>query len=914
MKKLMFKAGFLLLAALALPVTAHADAPEITPSLKKMLGALPIAEARDQVQGMIGALKQTNCGGNLTGCYMTQSGPLQLYFFTSRGNQQTFLLVVDKKMPLPHLLGDKVQGVMGNTSLSSPIISISTTDYDLEIVKMPPSLQKVIRDSYFNVSSLSFASGVQLAARANLGGGMKSAMESFGVKSDQMTMRAAVVLPIPTDLAGGAGTGAGMADAVAHGDTMKKAGADAAMPEAFIEFQFAPNARIAMISPPMELTDATFFINNGLTFGYKGNAAFKGAENRKIIVQFQTPWNPAGALDLLDFQFRMATPAVFTMEDAARVMFAMAVPDPRLAKYGGGYIRNIDSYKEALLSVTKPLSVFQLKNPNPAEYRFGDNTKPFPNDAKHFNYAILGPLADGGPYMRQAGDIKILGQKMGWLDASAGGSGLAGNAGAGVTLKLGPLGKVSFKMDAAIKVNGNKQDISLTGNFAGQKISVLLSGSTMTIAMNASCVNPFEIKTTVAINASSDIAEIFEGQGGVNVDPSSITGCIGKELEAAYRKIAGEYQHLQGYTAKLANAELKKISDAANLAAKQAEQTANQAAKAAEEEAKKAAEESRKAYEKTKNAARDVANKSSSAANKAFNDAGNAFKKIGKKKKHKKGPDPKFAASVFDWDYYYDQYQDLVKAKVDLATHWKDSGFNEGRQGSPEFSAKYYLKRYTDVQEMCGKGGYQCALQHWLDDGIEQGRQGSADFSVYSYLKRYPDLQRAFGVDNYPDALEHWLNSGEDGNLNGRPDSDSAGPVSGPTRAGGGGGGAWSDSAQCQDQYVTGFRVSAGKRVDAVQFLYANKKWASVHGSMKNYSANVTLAPGEYIVRVNYRSGGSMDAVGFVTNKGRTYGPYGGGGGSAGVYNVTPGEKLGCMTGRSGKEVDQLVFSSTGLR
>ncbi|OGB22672.1 MAG: lectin [Burkholderiales bacterium RIFCSPLOWO2_02_FULL_57_36] len=760
MNKPLFKAGLLLLAALALPTTAQANAPEITPSLKKMLGSLPIAEVKNQVQGMIGALQKTNCGGKLTGCYMTQSGPLQLYFFTSGQSQQTFLLVVDKTMPMPQLLGDKVQAAMGNTTLSSPIISISTTDYALDIIKMPPSLQKVIRESYFNVNSLSFSSGVQLTARANLAGAMKSAMESFGAKSDQLTIRAAVVLPIPADLAGGAGAGAGMADAVRHGDTMKKAGADAAMPEAFLEFQFAPNTRLAMISPPMELTDATFFINNALTFGYKGNAVFKGAENRKIIIQFQTPWNPAGALDLLDFQFRMATPAVFTLEDAARVMFAMATPDPRLAKYGGGFIRNIDSYKNALLSVTTPLSVFQLKNPNPAEYRFGDSTKPFPNDAKHFNYAILGPLAEGGPYMRQAGDIKILGQKMGWLDASAGGNGLAGDVGAGVTLKLGPLGKVDFKMDAAIKVNGKQQDIGLTGNFAGQKISVILSGSTMTIAMNASCVNPFEIKTKVAIQADSDIAKIFEGQGGVNVDPSKISGCIGKELEAAYKKIAGEYKNLSGYTASAASAELNKIANAA-------EAEAQKVAKAAEQEAQKAAEASRKEYEKTKNAARDKMSQTSNDAMRAFNDAGNALKGIGKKKKHKSKPDARLDRSVFNWDYYYDKYPDVVRSGMDLVTHWTTYGFKEGRQGSIEFSAKDYLARYPDLQR--NLGDFDGVLWHWVNYGPAGGRQGSPDFSVRAYLTRYPDLQRAFGSNNYDAAFDHWMDHGKHEGRNSRP-------------------------------------------------------------------------------------------------------------------------------------------------
>ena len=84
MKNAWVTAGVLLLSMQMLPMPAQAQGvPEITPSLKKMLGALPIADLKDEIQGMVGALKKTSCGGNLTGCYATQSGPLQLYFFTS---------------------------------------------------------------------------------------------------------------------------------------------------------------------------------------------------------------------------------------------------------------------------------------------------------------------------------------------------------------------------------------------------------------------------------------------------------------------------------------------------------------------------------------------------------------------------------------------------------------------------------------------------------------------------------------------------------------------------------------------------------------------------------------------------------------------------------------------------------------
>lgn len=88
-------------------------------------------------------------------------------------------------------------------------------------------------------------------------------------------------------------------------------------------------------------------------------------------------------------------------------------------------------------------------------------------------------------------------------------------------------------MQATTAINADKQEITLLGNFAGQKVEVGMSGSTMKIAVNATCVNPFEIKTQLEIKPSTDIAKVFEGQGGVNVDPSKISGCLGKELSAA---------------------------------------------------------------------------------------------------------------------------------------------------------------------------------------------------------------------------------------------------------------------------------------------------------------------------------------------------------------------------------------------
>ncbi|WP_426197579.1 jacalin-like lectin [Massilia sp. DWR3-1-1] len=899
------KATFSLLGACALLMTPQVRAqgmPEISPAIKKMLGGLPIAGIKDDVQTMVGALKNSSCGGGLKGCYMAKSGPLQLYFFTSNTAQQTFLLVLNQRMGMPPLLKPNVQKILGGTAISDPIISISTADFDLDAAKMPPDLRKVLKDSYFNAPGLSFASGVQMTAQASMGPIMQANMFKLGVLVKQMVIRAGVVMPIPTDLVGGAGMGVGLAGAMKDGDTMKQAGAKAMEPGAFVELALDPSARTWMTLPAMTTTDMTFFIDNELTFGYKANTRFPGVD-KEILLQFQTPLDPAGAMDLLDFSFRMATPKTFTLEDAARIAIGMQMPPEMppgqakasLERYGGGFIGKIKDIAKPLLTAVKPLSVFQLRNPSPplTPYRVGDPGKPFPTTDAPFNVLVLGPAADGGPLLHVAGDAHILGQTMGSMDLTIGKAGFHGTAEENIAVKLGPLGKVRIKMLAVADIGARQQNVSLVGNLAGQKLALVLSGDSLAVELSASCINPFEIKTRVTITPTLDIADIMEGQGGASVDPSKLQNCIGKDLEKALNKVANEYKSMEGFGAKNATAALKQIDD-----------TARQAEKAATD-----------AYNQTKNAARKSASTVSNGASHAFNDAGNAFKGIGKKKKHKKGPDPRFAASVFDWDYYYDNYPDVVKAGVDLPTHWQEHGFREGRQGAPEFSARFYRDRYLDVQQRCSATDYDCVLKHWLDEGIEEGRQGSAKVSIASYLQRYSDLQNAFGKDNFPDALDHWMNSGEGEGRDPAPATSVTGPIYGAQLLGGDGGGAWSDVTQCAGQHVTGFRLKWGDQVGAVQFQYGANGWAPMQGNGNgDWRSTVTLAAGETITRVDYRSGDRVDALTFISNKGRRFGPYGGGGGSPGTYQASAGQVLGCVAGRAGKQIDRLMFSSTGPR
>ena len=763
MKKLLSMAAFAVLSLLALVPSAQADSgPQITPSLKKLLGGLPIAGMRDQVDQLVGTLKKTQCGNGLTGCYATRSGELQLYFFTSGTAQQTFLLVVNQSMKMPTLLKPNVQKVLGETVVTDPIISISTTDYVLDITKMPADLQQIVRSSYFNVPSLSFSAGVQLAARAKIGGVMMTTMAALGVPANQMTLRAGVVMPIPTDLAAGAGSGAGLADAMHHGDTMKKAGADALHPGAFVEFQPAPGLKIPMSVPAMSLSDSTFFIDNELVFGYKGNARF-ALTTKDFLIQFQTPLTPAGAMDLADFSFRMASPAALTLTDAAYMALDMAMPQVAMAqsatssalnKFGGGYIGNIKDIINPLNMVAKPLSVIQLRNPNPpSPYRFGDPGKPFPANDAPFNFVLLGPLADGGPKLYTAGIVRILGQNMGRMEVSVGKAGFQGMAQESLSLKLGPLGNTKIKMTATADVTARKQEVSLIGNLAGQKLSLILAGDTVSAYLSASCVNPFEIKTSVKIEETLDIAKVFEGQGGVNVDPSGIQDCIGKDLEKALNKIANEYSTLSGYSAKQASAALNKISADAKAAADKA---AKESQKAAEEAAARSKAAADAAYKQTKDAARNLANSTSNAASNAFKDAGNSISHAFGGKKHHSDANDKFDRSVFDWDYYYDT-RGGAWGNTDLVQYWADHGYNESQRASREFDMNYYRKLHNTNNN-------KDLLNTWLKDGINRCEQASADFSLAALRARYqPKMNCRDVYDWYYDM------GGPNSGLNGRP-------------------------------------------------------------------------------------------------------------------------------------------------
>ena len=877
------------LLQLLLSTSLHAapsSPPPLIPELKEAAARVPIPGFDKAVTTLYAGLQRGSDGSYSARYTLDAPGigkvPLQMYWFGD-AVKQALILVVDRDVSLPQVFNNSTWKRLTGATLSDPIFSFSTVDYALDVRDMPADFKKVISDSYFGVTSLNFTSGFQVAAHIKLGGAMKQVIETtMNAKMSEFTMRAGAILPVPTDATGSASLAAQLASDMENvTKTIKE------LPDFFVELQPKPGSvfNSPMGMSQLTLTDATFSLTASSMFSLRGNVALPNG--KKFILFFDTPLTPAGAMDFQDFSFGFTSQTV-TLQDVVLLNLALSTPKAP----GGSFVKGLDQYSNQLLQFTKPLSVFEVRNPNTiGEYRFGDVTRPFPHKSL-FSLLVMGPTAGStdstgqslsGPYFQAVGDLTVLKQQMASMRLTVGQTGLHGFIDSDLKLRLGPLGRTAIRMRASADITAQQQLVLMSGKAVGRSLDVRMDANSLSVESPATCDLPFEIKIKSDLNPSLDLDKLLDNEPGVNVDPARLPNCTGKQLEAAYTWVTTTGKSLGGYSAASANAELTRINN-----------------------------EAKAAYNAAKDKARDAANAASNSANNAFKSAGNMIRKFGRRKKNRAPPDYKFHASVFDWDYYYDERPDVVAAGVDLATHWAQSGFWEGRSGSNEFNATYYLNRYPGVKASCGTD-LNCAAWHWVTYGIPAGLQGSPTFSVFDLARRYPDLEAAFGPENYEDIMDWWLNDVTPGTRDGSPASNYAGPVNSPSTAGGGGGDPWSDRSACGTRPLTGFNIAYGGSIDGLQFLYGDDHVGGPPHGITRWRNSIVLEPGETFTSVDVSAGSRVDQLTFHTSRGRTFGPYGGGRPNNG-YAATPGQSIGCVVGRSGSSIDQLTFASTGPR
>ena len=128
---------------------------------------------------------------------------------------------------------------------------------------------------------------------------------------------------------------------------------------------------------------------------------------------------------------------------------------------------------------------------------------------------------------------------------------------------------------------------------------------------------------------------------------------------------------------------------------------------------------------------------------------------------------------------------------------------------------------------------------------------------------------------------------------------------------GGGGGGSFNELPNNCGAVVRRIVLRSGSLIDAIQVTYRLSNGQDSTGS--NYGGtgggkhtiDIDVDNGERLIGVFGKSGSRVDQLGFVTNKGRIFGPYGGCGG--GSFTVNSCLVRGIF-GRSGSGIDSIGF------
>ena len=127
---------------------------------------------------------------------------------------------------------------------------------------------------------------------------------------------------------------------------------------------------------------------------------------------------------------------------------------------------------------------------------------------------------------------------------------------------------------------------------------------------------------------------------------------------------------------------------------------------------------------------------------------------------------------------------------------------------------------------------------------------------------------------------------------------------------GGSGGNAFTDDLT-QSCRVKQVNIQAGDYIDAIQMEYVtpsgNVITGGLHGGSGGNPVSFELAPNEQIIAVSGSAGDFVDSLTFTTNLGKTWGPYGGSGGTP--FSIK-GLNVAGICGSSGDFLDAIAFYS----
>ncbi|MEM1311080.1 MAG: hypothetical protein AAGF98_16565 [Cyanobacteria bacterium P01_H01_bin.153] len=120
---------------------------------------------------------------------------------------------------------------------------------------------------------------------------------------------------------------------------------------------------------------------------------------------------------------------------------------------------------------------------------------------------------------------------------------------------------------------------------------------------------------------------------------------------------------------------------------------------------------------------------------------------------------------LFDETFYLATNPDVaqVVAAGALATgfdHFRQFGFQEGRNPSLLFDETFYLSQNPDVASAVAANNISSGLLHYLSFGSAEGRDPSSFFDESDYLLNNADVQAAVDADAFTNGFDHYLEFG----------------------------------------------------------------------------------------------------------------------------------------------------------
>ena len=303
----------------------------------------------------------------------------------------------------------------------------------------------------------------------------------------------------------------------------------------------------------VSLSDLTVSIDRDRNISLMGNSTFRSMPGKVAPLVIDTPALVPGAWprNWAASQISLNAPRTLGLNDYVNLIADLST-QPAQAVSQIGFIKDIvptDELMSLLRTMSKPLSAFKMKNPDPNadNFRLAAGTG-YP-DLALFNFILLGSQArakDGtntpGPLLRFKADVEVFGQQLARSDTLVSRTSFQTNSSGGFNIGLGTFGISNPQVNAIVDVgvNPQKADINLRVNSPVRNFNFVFNENQIVIHSPANCLAPLNLNATVNIQGAT-AESLLSGLTPSEPSPQLIIDCgfaIGALIAQAAQEVA----------------------------------------------------------------------------------------------------------------------------------------------------------------------------------------------------------------------------------------------------------------------------------------------------------------------------------------------------------------------------------------